>query len=113
MRRCVRSWHVDMMMQVNDWMAIPKESDWVALTSVHHCGFESWKLHPVRVPVVHAMCLLAETKEKKGKDYAFRRQFNEKPSIIPGCLLHAASKDAATQRAMPTRAYLVVCRPPA
>ena len=23
--------------------------------------------------------------EKKGKDYAFRRQFNEKPSIIPGC----------------------------
>ena len=24
-------------------------------------------------------------KEKKGKDYAFRRQFNEKPSIIPGC----------------------------
>ncbi len=26
------------------------------------------------------------TKRKKGKkDYAFRRQFNEKPSIIPGC----------------------------
>ena len=24
-------------------------------------------------------------KEKKRKDYAFRRQFNEKPSIIPGC----------------------------
>ena len=23
--------------------------------------------------------------EKKRKDYAFRRQFNEKPSIIPGC----------------------------
>ncbi len=23
-------------------------------------------------------------KEKKRKDYAFRRQFNEKPSIIPG-----------------------------
>ena len=22
---------------------------------------------------------------KKRKDYAFRRQFNEKPSIIPGC----------------------------
>jgi len=24
-------------------------------------------------------------KGKKRKDYAFRRQFNEKPSIIPGC----------------------------
>jgi len=24
-------------------------------------------------------------KEKKRKDYAFRRQFNEKSSIIPGC----------------------------
>ncbi len=24
-------------------------------------------------------------KQKKGKDYAFRRQFNEKPSVIPGC----------------------------
>ncbi len=24
-------------------------------------------------------------KEKKRQDYAFRRQFNEKPSIIPGC----------------------------
>ncbi len=24
-------------------------------------------------------------KKKKRKDYAFRRQFNEKPSIIPGC----------------------------
>jgi len=24
-------------------------------------------------------------KEKKRKDYTFRRQFNEKPSIVPGC----------------------------
>ena len=23
--------------------------------------------------------------EKRKKDYTFRRQFNEKPSIIPGC----------------------------
>ena len=27
----------------------------------------------------------ANRKEKKRKDYAFWRQFNEKPSIIPGC----------------------------
>jgi len=27
-------------------------------------------------------------KEKKKKDYTFRRQFNEKPSIIPGCPRH-------------------------
>jgi len=26
-----------------------------------------------------------QQKEKKRKDYAFRRQFVEKPSIIPGC----------------------------
>ena len=25
------------------------------------------------------------TQKKKRKDYAFRRQLNEKPSIIPGC----------------------------
>ena len=30
-------------------------------------------------------CGKSMRKEKKRKDYAFRRQFNEKPSIIPGC----------------------------
>jgi len=29
--------------------------------------------------------MLTDRKEKKRKDYTFRRQFNEKPSIIPGC----------------------------
>ena len=29
---------------------------------------------------------MQKKKEKKRKDYAFRRQINEKPSIIPGCL---------------------------
>ena len=28
-------------------------------------------------------------KKNKRKDYAFRRHFNEKPSIIPGCPGHA------------------------
>jgi len=27
-------------------------------------------------------------KEKRRKDYAFWRQFNEKPSVIPGCPAH-------------------------
>jgi len=31
--------------------------------------------------------------EKKRKDYAFRRQFNEKPSIIPGCPGDGTVKD--------------------
>ena len=31
-----------------------------------------------------SVCIRAVT-EKKRKDYAFWRQFNEKPSIIPGC----------------------------
>ena len=30
-------------------------------------------------------CQADSRKEKKRKDYAFRRQFNEKPSIILGC----------------------------
>ena len=33
--------------------------------------------------------------EKKRKDYAFRRQFNEKPSIMPGCPGPIAAMTAA------------------
>ncbi len=29
--------------------------------------------------------MITARKEKKRKDYAFRRQFDEKPNIIPGC----------------------------
>ena len=42
--------------------------------------------------------------EKKRKDYAFRRQFDDKPSIIPGCpqglslMLHAKEKGIGIQR---------------
>jgi len=35
-------------------------------------------------PVLSAL-LEKRRKEKKRTDYAFRRQFNEKPSITPGC----------------------------
>jgi len=38
----------------------------------------------IAVPTV-SMLKEKEKKRKKRKDYAFRRQFNEKPSIIPGC----------------------------
>ena len=37
--------------------------------------------------------------EKKRKDYAFRRQFDEKPSIIPGCPVAAPAADVATMLA--------------
>ena len=37
------------------------------------------------LPCTHALLLPATRKGKKRKDCAFRRQFNEKPSIIPGC----------------------------
>jgi len=44
-------------------------------------------LHPIQhIPACNAVksgSVLAV--EKKRKDYAFRRQFNEKPSFIPGC----------------------------
>ena len=39
--------------------------------------------HLLAVPVCKVSTITR--KEKKRKDYAFRRQFNEKPSIIPGC----------------------------
>jgi hypothetical protein len=38
-------------------------------------------------------------KRKKRKDYAFRRQINEKPSIIPGCL-DALFQHMVTMRAV-------------
>ncbi len=42
------------------------------MRAVSGCTDSTGKLHAVQA-------------EKKRKDYAFRRQFNEKPSIIPGC----------------------------
>ncbi len=41
-----------------------------------------------------------QASEKKRKDYTFRRQFNEKPSIIPGCPVVQASWQ--TQMIRPT-----------
>ncbi len=40
-----------------------------------------------RSQVLHwaAQVLVVVRKGKKGKDYAFLRQFHEEPSIIPGC----------------------------
>ena len=35
--------------------------------------------------MLHGWIRAWQSVEKKRKDYAFRRQFNEKPSIIPGC----------------------------
>jgi len=45
----------------------------VLLQNLKVCCFPMWKRKEQKA------------KEKKGKDYTFQRQFNEKPSIIPGC----------------------------
>ena len=42
--------------------------------------------------------------EKKRKDYAFRHQFNEKPSIIPGC--PGTSTNNPIQKLVPQHACL-------
>ena len=42
-----------------------------------NCGFASSPKLPMKKDPIE--------KEKKRKDYAFWRQFNEKPSIVPGC----------------------------
>jgi len=57
-----------------------------ALLGWHACLYRGQDLqaehyHLCMTPFLHEM----KRKEKKRKDYAFRRQFNEKPSIIPGC----------------------------
>jgi len=39
-----------------------------------------------QLPVPAARCTASLPKRKRRKDYAFWRQSNEKPSIIPGCL---------------------------
>jgi len=59
------------------------------LKAVQHdarsCSF--WEIRRVigsGLRVSHC-CTDGKEKKKKRKDYAFRRQFNEKPSIIPGC----------------------------
>jgi hypothetical protein len=48
-------------------------------------------------------------KEKKRKDYAFRRQFNEKPSVIPGCSgpeCHMQSPDELPAGLLPSSGLL-------
>ena len=35
--------------------------------------------------VTSVLCVAEYVETRKRKDYAFQRQFNEKPSIIPGC----------------------------
>ena len=51
-----------------------------AMTTVTTVGYGDITAHSTVEQVSFAVSL-----EKKRKDYAFRRQFNEKPSTIPGC----------------------------
>ncbi len=63
---------------------------------VHHTLFQTtWCTTPC---FKHHSRLNEVAARKKRKDYAFRRQFNEKPIIIPGCpgRLLQAHADAAT-----------------
>ena len=54
-----------------------------------NCVFQHLPLWKAQAFFLQASVVLMPStlhgKEKKRKDYAFRRQFNEKPSIIPGC----------------------------
>ena len=40
---------------------------------------------PIAVGLSRHPCIMSQPAEKKRKDYAFWRQFNEKRSVIPGC----------------------------
>ncbi len=63
-------------------MLTPKELQplWLVLVVDLHL----W-LHVSKSTSVLSLTACTLRKEKKRKDYAFWRQFNEKPSIIPGC----------------------------
>ena len=52
-----------------------------------HCVCDVRSASACMLPHIAAdiMFAIRKRKEKKRKDNAFRRQFNEKPSIIPGC----------------------------
>ena len=66
-----------------------------SLPACHHNGYTSKYtmtfITPLQQHAAHRWSDQDERLgEKKRKDYAFRRQFNEKPSIIPGCPGRAA-----------------------
>jgi len=56
-----------------------------------HTQKPSWQAHPLTCWQGQHPLLLSfiyvpySSQEKKRKDYAFQRRFDEKPSIIPGC----------------------------
>ncbi len=56
-----------------------------AAATASACSLEQ---HQVCTDWKHAtvvLMMISPFEEKKRQDYAFRRQFNEKPSIVPGC----------------------------
>ncbi len=55
-----------------------------ALNNIHQQGVLHGDTEPRHV-VYSSLQTLAQEKEKKRNNYAFWRQINEKPSIIPGC----------------------------
>ena len=75
---------VDHQDATNEW-----EAPAVPQVSVNHVVNGAHTCPSIRLPkpcTIREQTLSAEeSKGKKRKDYAFRRQFNEKPSIIPGC----------------------------
>ena len=54
----------------------------LVLQSAYHLSQHLW---PECHRTEHFHPQKRKEKKKKRKDYAFRRYFNEKPSIIPGC----------------------------
>ena len=59
------------------WQAMIMSAS-ATLHAATHCGC-------THAPVWGLVTKVQKSKEKKRKDYAFRRQLNEKPSIISGC----------------------------
>ncbi len=57
----------------------------VLYLALHFTSASTLYSFPVCISALSASAFLLHQKEKKRKDYTSRRQFNEKPSIIPGC----------------------------
>ena len=83
---------------IKDFAALPNNSQYLLNVSLpgsciaveaNSCVLPAWLLHHHKSychkqSVNHSITC----SKKKRKDYAFRRQFNEKPGIIPGCPDH-------------------------
>ena len=75
-------------------LAIAPDNAWCIFTGHECCHYAcmiAWR--------TVWLCTVKQKRKKKKKNYAFWHQYNEKPSIIPGCPGNRQASDSCNQRA--------------